>query len=56
MICTMLPTMVNIKVLIELQTGDSSEAPTPSMGSRCGVRWGPYSYSQVPTHIVVDPI
>lgn len=53
---TILPSMVEIMALRELQMGDLSEAPTPFVGSRRGVRWGPSSYSQVPTHIVVGPI
>jgi hypothetical protein len=40
----------------ELQTGNPSEAMVPSTGSKRGVRWGPSSYSLVPTHIVVDSI
>jgi hypothetical protein len=42
----------------ELQAGNPSEAlaPLAGAGSKLGVRWGPSSYSQTPTHIVVDPI
>jgi hypothetical protein len=36
---TMLPSMVEIMALGELQKGDPSEAPTPFIGSRCKVRW-----------------
>jgi hypothetical protein len=43
--CTMLPLMVVFMVLGELQTDDLSEALVPSTSSRCGVCWGPSSYS-----------
>jgi hypothetical protein len=35
----MLPSMVEIMVLSELQTGDPSEALVPFVGSRHWVRW-----------------
>jgi hypothetical protein len=35
---TMLPSMVKIMGLRELQTGNLSEAPVPFIGSRHGVR------------------
>jgi hypothetical protein len=54
--CTMLPWMVEIMALGELQIDNLSEAPVPSVGSRHEVRWGPSSYSQVSTHIVVGPV
>jgi hypothetical protein len=41
----MLPSMVEFMVIGELQTGDLSEALVSSTGSKCGVRWGPSSYS-----------
>jgi hypothetical protein len=40
----------------ELQVGNPSEALDPLVGSKRGVRWGLSSYSQAPTHIVVDPV
>jgi hypothetical protein len=43
-------------VLYELQIGNLCEALVPSMGSKHGVRWGPSSYSQSPTHIVADSV
>jgi hypothetical protein len=38
----------------ELQTGNPSEALVLSVGFKCGVRWGPSSYFQALTYIVVD--
>jgi hypothetical protein len=40
----------------ELQMGNPSKALVASVGSKHGVRRGPSSYSQEPTHIVVDSV
>jgi hypothetical protein len=40
----------------ELQAGNLSEAVVPFARSKRGVRWGPFSYSRAPTHIVVGSI
>jgi hypothetical protein len=42
--------------LAELQIGNPSEALALLAGSKRGVRWGPSSYTQALTHIVVDPV
>jgi hypothetical protein len=52
----MLPSMVEIMALGELQTGNPSETPVPFAGSRCEVHKGSSSYSYVLTQIVADPV